>query len=309
MKKFPLPRFIPVYLLFALASTGCVTSADNNPETRIKLKRDQKNDSAFFDNSENFVEIIELEDQSKDVYPAEKSSGPSTSEKNFRVGGSTDPDCLSLNNLKDVTFPYWEPQSKFFVTSILKTCDLSSGQKGYKNGSAVVTMGVPCSGDPTKPKITGKSWRPAVVEFPFSNECPMNISRQVAGLRVKEIFGRDDFKVAALNPAAVIYWEMVDYPVAGPGFTVTIGSKKLINDVWKPLEGGKPLAVRLVIKESSWFKTEARYSVFGQINYSRSKGFSLAVSKVESFESEGWKALVAKCAKTRSKSKCQVSDS
>lgn len=279
-----------------------VTAPKTSKTVKGPLEETQIEGAQNFANYEEFVEVkgIDSYDSKTDI------SQP-------RIDYSA---CFKLND-EMATLPAWIQSSKIFITKIIKKCDsgaktnqsvLDVSKMGtwFRKDSPMVAMGVPCTGGYTPAVIVGKSWQPKAVELVFSNDCSMENSKETAANAAKTFLGQPGLNLIAFNPASIIYWDMVDYKVAGQGYTVAMHSPQIIGSAWKGLQAGGSINIRFLAKESSWYGSQNVFLLEGKIVYKKHSGFKFEIEKASIADELIIEDFVEKCRKIRSPSGCKI---
>ena len=184
------------------------------------------------------------------------------------------------------------------VTRIARACSTATGQHGYEKGTAWMAMGFPCTGGSGQVDWQGHYATPNIVTFAVNNACPMHPAemKDVALLGPKEIGLDPTAAIVAYYPLAVQYWELVQFPDADTGYTISLRTVASLKDGWKRFRENKPLEVRLYGRENVWVKGGGMMFVAdASIQQINQKAFKLTVTKVRVLTAEDADGIRKRC--------------
>jgi hypothetical protein len=213
--------------------------------------------------------------------------------------------CFDLSTEENV--PIWVSEGEFYITKIMNECITSQGNGGFKKGSPWVGMGIPCTRGLNKFRLNGSIWMPKSIKLPFPSNCAISITKDKANEMGNLVIGIEGTKMVALTPAAIAYWELLDYNTAAPGSDVTLVSKKTIKSIWPLLKKDGELRIRLLGKENSWLGKPQYFIFEGSIKINlEEKGFEFILSETYPVGDNIVDSFIARCEKTRPKNKCVI---
>ncbi len=217
-----------------------------------------------------------------------------------------DPDCVPLaEELQNL--PQFVSQTGALIVKFLNECKTTTGANGIKKGSPWTALGFPCTGGKGEYDWKGSQYAPKLVQFKFTNSCPMLINSQES---VEKELKRhlpipEDSKLIAYYPFTVVYWEVVEYSDADIGYTLELFSKISRSEGWNNFQAGKPLYVRLFGRENTLVKTPNLFEVAGYVQREDDHQFRFDVDSVRLLDEKAIQATKEKCYRLKPRRNCE----
>lgn len=219
--------------------------------------------------------------------------------------GDGDPDCIPLADELQA-LPQYVSDTGALIANFLDSCKTPKGLNGIKKGSPWTALGFPCTGGEGDYDWKGSQYAPKLVQFKFTNSCPMLIGSQdtleselKSSLPIPE-----NTKLIAYYPFTVIYWEVPAYGDADTGYILELFSNLSRSEGWNHFQSGQKLYIKLFGRENTLVKTPNLYEVDGYIKREGEHQFRLFVDSVRLLDESAVKITMEKCRRLKPRRNC-----
>lgn len=261
------------------------------PLIDVRKAQGSEGDSrTFIEEPDQFVEIDDRKESGQETaaVPNVRSASCSTSPLLSSVPGYINP-------------------LQIVVTRVTESCENESGEQGYFAESSWMAMGFPCTSGNGNLVIRGKSYRPKMIVYEVSNDCPMQ-PQSTVDLKISIANLTDPFlsgqKLLALTPFSLQYWEAVDFPDAGVGTKIQMRSPSFLKQGWKEYNQSQPIKFRLYGQENAWVKGKKLFFREATVKREMARTFKIEVQSVKALSEDERQKIKARCELLRPKRPC-----